>query len=265
MMAAGISGSLHDILHEAVPQTHRVEVHPHRFIVAWHGVLTLCFEAWPKPLAQLKRRINDMPEFCQLPENFGTRWPKLTIAALHDDAPPLTIDQLGDLTALCREFEAELQKLDAVPLMHCLIVMFASRSLNHCLCRVDYAFNNEDSSSNQNKQEYDADFYEIVQEVIKETEHLDEYLSKVNAKGHRWGEHYHTTWTETTLACFSTNDNKDESSSSSSPYSLLALLTLFQDSVDALLPGSYAWMPQKSLHLSLRTLENRSNLQRDKK
>lgn len=262
--AAGISGSLHDILHDLVPKTRSVEVRPYRLIVAWHGVLTLAFEAWPKPMADIKKCITDMPEFRSFSENFGTRWPKLTLAALNDDAPPLTLDRLRDLTALCQEFDAELQKLGAVPLTHCSIVMFASRSLEHCLCRVDYAFMQEESpsSSHQNEQEYDADSYEIVRDVVKETEQqLDEYISKVNAPGHRWGKHYNTTWTETTLVCFLTNDNGDAVISPSTSC-LLALMTSFRERVDTLLPGAYTWMPQKSLHLSLRALDNRSNVQR---
>ena len=46
---AGVSGSLNNILHDIVRKTHHIEVCPYRFIVAWHGVLTLAFLAWPTP------------------------------------------------------------------------------------------------------------------------------------------------------------------------------------------------------------------------
>ena len=263
--STSISGSLHDILlNNIVPLTYPVEIRPHRFIVAWHGVLTLCFEAWPKPLVNIKRRISNLPEFCATPENFGTRWPKLTLAALNDDAPPLTMDQLRRLTDLCKVFDDELQKL-FIPLSHCSIVMFGSRSLTHCLCRVDYEFMKKDSETD-GKQEYDEESYKIVQNVVQETEQLDTYLAKANANGHRWGQHYNTVWTETTLACFLTNNGNGEQgddTTSSSTSRLLELITSFQARVDALLPGCYTWMPQQSLHLSLRALDNRSNQQRN--
>ena len=177
-----VSGSLNDVLSDIVPQTPCVEICPHKIIVAWQGVLTLSFDAWPNPLVDIKRWISDLPEFSNTSENFGTRWPKVTLAALDDGAPPMTLYQLRDLTALCREFDDDLQKIGPITLTHCSAVMFASRSLNKLLCRVDYAFIEQ-----QNEQEYDADSYDIVREVIRETEQLDEYLSKVNAPGHRWG------------------------------------------------------------------------------
>jgi len=264
-----ISGSLHGLLHGIVPEMHPVEILPFRFIVAWHGVLTLAFNAWPQQLAEIKKRINDMPEFSASPENFGTRWPKLTLAALNADAPPLTLDQLRKLTALCQEFEASLQRLGSVTLSNCSLVMFASRSLEHCLCRVDYPFVNEKllppTHPKNMAQEYDAASYEIVRDVVRETEEqLDEYINKVNAPGHRWGGHYNTTWTETTLVCFLTNGNGNaDNIISPSTSNLLDIVASFRERVDALLPGAYTWMPQKTLHLSLRALDNRSNVERN--
>ena len=279
MAVADISGSVHDVLHEEVSRTRtdHVEIRPHRLIVAWHGVLTLSFEAWPKELADIKRRINEAPEFQAAYENFGTRWPKLTLAAIDDDAPPLTLDRLRSLTSLCREFDAELQQLGTVLLSHVSIVMFASRSLDRCLCRVDYPFAKEEQKEEMTRrrrskdQEYDADSFEIVRKVVRETDdrHLEGYLAKVNADGHRWGRHYDTTWTEATIVCFLTNndveggDDDVEADGSSPPRPVCQLLTLlasFQERVDAMLPGRYRWMPRKSLHLSLRSLDNRSDL-----
>ena len=87
-----------------------------------------------------------------------------------------------------------------------------SRSLNHYLCRVDYHFMHEEededevtkqSRNKKYEQEFDDDSYKIVQNVVQETgQDLDRYLDKVNAKGHRWHEHYNSTWTESNLVCF---------------------------------------------------------------
>lgn len=260
----GVSGSLHEILNDLPSEA--VAIRPHGFVVAWHGVLTLAFEAWPRSLAAIKRRVNDLPEFRASSENFGTRWPKATLAARRDDAPPFTRDELRDLTALCRGFDAQLRALGPVPLARCSVAAFASRSLEHVLCRVDYplAKEEEDDASpsttrRDGEQEYDEDSYEVVRRVVRETDRLDEYIEKVNAPGHRWGGHYDTVWTEATLVCFLADGSAAASPSTSR---LLAAVASFREEVDALLPGAYVWMPEEALHLSLRALDNRSNVRR---
>ena len=155
-MSTTVKGSIHDILDDIVPKTNCVKISSFKIIVAWKGVLTLAFEAWPKPIMDIKQRINDLPEFGYTSENFGTKWPKITLASLiNDDVPPLTLDQLRNLTALCQEFDSELQQMDPITLSNCSIVLFSSRSLEHVLCRVDYAFKtSQDLPSNGNDQKY---------------------------------------------------------------------------------------------------------------
>ena len=255
-MTTTIKGSINDILDDIVPKTNQIEIIPCKIIIAWHGVLTLAFKAWPKPLMDIKQRINDLPEFRDKPENFGTKWPKITLAALNDDVPPLTLDQLRNLTAICQEFDSALQQMDPITLANCSVVLFSSRSLEHVLCRVDYAFKtSQDLQSNE--QAYDEESYNTVENVIAETQNLEEYLHKVNAPGHRWQKHYNTIHTESTLVCFLNTNDK-------ATCRLMDILKSFRKRVDELLPNnSYHWMPQKSLHLSIRALENRSNLPRD--
>jgi len=67
---------------------------------------------------------------------------------------------------------------------------------------------------------------------------------------------YNTTHTESTLVCFLNTDNE-------ATCRLLDLLESFRKRVDELLPNYYQWMSQDSLHLSIRALENRSNIPRD--
>ena len=268
-----VSGSIHDILKEEVTSTSTpVCIRPHRLIVAWNGVLTLAFEAWPRQLMNIKQRINSTPEFNTVPENFGTRWPKVTLAAFKTEDTTITIDELKKLTSLCREFDLALQNMEHVPLTHCSIVMFTSRSLENYLFRMDYAFTtrDEDADLSLYNQEYDDESYNIVQNVIEDTEQLDTYIDKVNTPGNRWEDHYNTVWTEATLVCFLTiNKNSGENVQevkdviSSSTCNLTNILLSFQKQVNALLPDTYTWMPTDSLHLSLRALENRSNVPRD--
>jgi len=254
-MTTTVKGSIHDILDDIVPKTNRIEIIPYKIIVARSGVLTLAFKAWPKPLMDIKQRINDLPEFRDTSENFGTKWPKITLASLNDDVPPLTLDQLRNLTAICQEFDAKLQQMDPITLANCSVVLFSSRSLEHVLCRVDYAFKrSQDLPSNE--QAYDEESYNIVKSVVEETQHLEEYIHKVNAPGHRWKIHYNSTHTESTLVCFLNTDDK-------ATCRLLDLLESCRKRVDELLPDYYHWMSQDSLHLSIRALENRSNRPRD--
>ena len=208
-----VSGSIHDILKEEVTSTSTPCIRPHRLIVAWNGVLTLAFEAWPRQLMNIKQRINSTPEFNTVPENFGARWPKVTLAAFKTEDTAITIDELKKLTSLCREFDLALQNMEHVPLTHCSIVMFTSRSLENYLFRMDYAFTtrDEDADLSLYNQEYDDESYNIVQNVIEDTEQLDTYIDKVNTPGHRWEDHYNTVWTEATLVCFLTiNKNSGE-------------------------------------------------------
>jgi len=273
-----VSGSIHDILKEEVTSISMPCIRPYRLIVAWNGVLTLAFEAWPKQLMNIKQRINSTPEFNTLVESFGTRWPKVTLAAFKTEDTTITIDELKKLTSLCREFDTALQSMEPVPLECCSTVMFTSRSLENYLFRVDYAFmprDEEDGHLSLYNQEYDKESYTIVQKVIEETEQLDIYIDKVNTPGNRWEEHYNTVWTEATLVCFLTNKNNNNNNSgendvqevkdviSSSTSNLTNILSSFQTRVNALLPNTYTWMPTDSLHLSIRALENRSNVPRE--
>jgi hypothetical protein len=101
---------------------------PLTFFCAWNGVLCMVFDGFPPALAQLKERLNATaaatvictttptspgssssslqslsppPHSFFKGENFGSKWPKATLAALSDRAPPLTLQQLQKLRRLC--------------------------------------------------------------------------------------------------------------------------------------------------------------------
>ena len=91
---------------EALVRGDRCVLRPQTYFVAWNGVLTLVYEGFPPVLAGIKARLNE--EDALPPENFGSRWPKTTLAALHDDAPPLSLAELTSLRALCEEHASKL-------------------------------------------------------------------------------------------------------------------------------------------------------------
>mmetsp|Transcript_22937 Transcript_22937/g.54114 ORF Transcript_22937/g.54114 Transcript_22937/m.54114 type:complete len:103 (+) Transcript_22937:134-442(+) len=70
-MPPSISGTIHGIIDNAARQTPQLHIRPHRFIVAWNGVLTLAFESWPAELTVVKRQVSNVPEFKEAKENFG--------------------------------------------------------------------------------------------------------------------------------------------------------------------------------------------------
>jgi len=207
-------------------------------------VLTLAFESWPAELTVVKRQVSNVPEFKEAKENFGTRWPKVSLAALRDDAPDISMKDLKELTDACREFDAQLQNL-VLRLTGVSIVVMSSRSLEHHLVRIDYPFSKPQDEGAE--QIYDEESFEIVREVVAETERLQDYIAKVNQPGNRCQHYNSSIWTESTLVCFISIEQE-----------FSEVLDLFRARVESVLPDMYEWMPRKCLHLSLRALENRT-------
>jgi hypothetical protein len=76
---------------------------PYRFFVSWHGVIILMFDGWPRPLKQMKVELEKcysahMSGVCA--EQFGSQFPKMTLAALKD-GHTLTREELLELRELC--------------------------------------------------------------------------------------------------------------------------------------------------------------------
>ena len=82
-----------------------------------------------------------------------------------------------------------------------------------------------------------------VHGVVSEWENLEEYLPKVNAPGSRIGSYREGKDGSTCVAFLDI------------PNDLRKILTDFKLSVDSAFPGRYAWMEDKSLHLTLRSLD----------
>jgi len=90
---------------------------PHDFFCAWGGVLVLAFTNFPPPLRNLKAALNEACEEAATKagktargENFGSKWPKATLAATADTAPPLTLQQLATLRRVCIEHGTALRQ-----------------------------------------------------------------------------------------------------------------------------------------------------------
>jgi hypothetical protein len=117
-------------MEELVGRTASTELRPWAFLVAWDGVLTLAYRGFPRSLVDLKQHIgHHFPELP--PENPGSKWPKTTLGALAEGAPPLTLAQLRTLKRVCDECSAELRLpgTPAMPVDQLAVVVFCCASL----------------------------------------------------------------------------------------------------------------------------------------
>ena len=211
----------------------RCVLRPQTYFVAWNGVLTLVYAGFPPVLAGIKARLNE--EDGLPPENFGSRWPKTTLAALHDDAPPLSLAELTSLRALCEEHASQLSL--RVPVSSLSFVSYDQRGLESVRERSDVAL-----GSDVDYAEPSAAERARVRGVLDEWSDLETYLPRVNAPGSRIGSYRESSPQGSTLVAFIGASELRE------------LVAQFRSAVDALLPGRYAWLDGASLHCTVRAL-----------
>ena len=218
---------------EALVRGDRCVLRPQTYFVAWNGVLTLVYESFPPVLAGIKARLNE--EDALPPENFGSRWPKTTLAALHDDAPPLSLAELTRLRELCEEHASKLSL--RVPVERLSFVSYDQRGLESVRERSDVALGSAVDGSEPSDAEQAR-----VRGVLDEWSDLEAYLPRVNAPGSRIGSYRESSPQGSTLVAFIGTSELRE------------LVALFRSAVDALLPGRYAWLDDTSLHCTVRAL-----------
>ena len=206
---------------------------PQTYFVAWNGVLALVYDGFPPVLAGIKARLNE--EDALPPENFGSRWPKTTLAALQDDAPPLSLAELASLRALCEEYASKLSV--QVPVSSLSFVAYDQRGLESVRERSDVAL-----GSAVDDAEPSAAERERVRGVLDEWSDLETYLPRVNAPGSRISSYREASPQGSTLVAFIGTSELRE------------LVAQFRSAVDALLPGRYAWLDDASLHCTVRAL-----------
>eukprot|EP00961_Rhodomonas_salina_P203197 2741754-Rhodomonas_salina.1 len=111
------------------------------FLVAWGGVLTLAFSAWPTPIRQLKQRLNDRAAWTArmagnrtppplVPENDGSKWPKSSLAALKDGRE-LSQQELERLHAVCSNSDKILGGVSGLEVHGLSVVKYSCRSLEN--------------------------------------------------------------------------------------------------------------------------------------
>ena len=211
----------------------RCVLRPQTYFVAWNGVLALVYDGFPPVLAGIKARLNEEDDLP--PENFGSRWPKTTLAALHDDAPPLSLAELTSLRALCEEHASQLSL--RVPVESLSFVSYDQRGLESVRERSDVALGSAVDDSEPSDAEQAR-----VRGVLDEWSDLETYLPRVNAPGSRISSYRESSPQGSTLVAFIGASELRE------------VVAPFRSAVDALLPGRYAWLDDASLHCTVRAL-----------
>ena len=218
---------------ESLVQGDSCVLRPQTYFVAWNGVLTLVYAGFPPVLAGIKARLNE--EDGLPPENFGSRWPKTTLAALQDDAPPLSLAELTSLRELCEEHASKLSL--RVPVSRLSFVSYDQRGLESVRERSDVVLGSAVDDSEPSDAEQAR-----VRGVLDEWSDLETYLPRVNAPGSRIGSYRESSPQGSTLVAFIGASELRE------------LVARFCSAVDALLPGRYAWLDDASLHCTVRAL-----------
>ena len=141
------------------------------FFVAWNGVLVLTFDGFPPALAHIKERLaSSAPELNLQAENFGSKWPKCTLAALTDAAEPLTLTQLTALKELCKQHDLAGCAPAAVSTIS--VVEYEQRRLEQPTQRTDIALQSSAGPSEPPV----AEERERVDRVLSEWSDVDAYL-----------------------------------------------------------------------------------------
>lgn len=242
--------NLSDLVARSTHGVNETSLKPRALFVAWNGVLTLTYEGFPAGLVAVKQRLNQahehLPQHLK-PENFGSKWPKTTLAAMHDSAPPFTVERLRQLQVLCERHTSKIPT-SAVPVSKLSVVQYTARGLENPSSRLDIPLS---PRSSPREAEHEAELpceeeRERVRQVLREWDDLDAYLGHVNAPGSRASSYREASPPGHTCVTFWGDAPLD---------GLRAWLHGLHQEVDRQFPGVYMWLDEASLHCTVRALD----------
>jgi hypothetical protein len=238
-MGASIEGEVDEII-----ARHRACVLRGRaFFVAWHGTLTLAFQAWSEDFARLKRALNEID--AMQAEAFGSKWPKISLGCLKSDdaGGGLTMEEYEVLRDVCDGFRGRAERDARVRASELKVVVFGSRCCERRVSVKRVKLRPEECG-----EEASRESVALVESVLSEGRRDEEYLNRVNAPGHR-ACHYEQGSGVTLVADALEGNTSDVSD-------LTALLLEFRSAVEKILPGRFRWFRDDSLHVTVRGLVN---------
>ena len=210
-------------------------LYPYRFFIAWHGVITLVFRQFPESLLILKDRLNKS-NLNLVEENEGSRWPKMTLAAL---APQqcLNIHELNLLNDCCSKFNKSLDTLSPLRVTQLSVVHYAQQSLEKRIDQYHIPLESysELSQSVPSLQEEVERIFVGKREEDRQKEQL-----KILTKG-RDSQHYRLPIHGASLVF-------------EAPYAYQEVISSLQESLNDVLPHYYEWFKPESRHLTVRAL-----------
>ncbi|MEM6336390.1 MAG: hypothetical protein AAF752_07475 [Bacteroidota bacterium] len=212
-----------------------VVLQPNRFFVAWHGVLTVSFLGFPRPVLGFKRQI-ERRKLGLNPEYPGSRWPHTTLGALHEDAT-LQRSDLDTLLAIARRHEPALLQ-ESVLIDAFRVVQLGTRSHEFRRLTLDLPLGTGPAIS-----EVPVEHANLVASLLTpfSEDMLETYWPRVNSAEHR-APHYQTECGHASLVM-------------DWPHRPLPAVDAFLQDVEAALPGKYVFFPPSSRHITVRALE----------
>lgn len=200
--------------------------------IAWNGVLAIVYEGFPSQVVKLKQKI--IQSYPNLPqENFGSKWPKTSVAALKKGVQ-LSLEDLRRLNVIlegldCQDLTVRVEELS--------FVLYRCKSTEKRVFQANYPLlqcNGETTVDETQK--------EMVNKVIAESDCADTYIHKVQLPGHD-AMHYTELDESTTLVC----PISDES--------FIAFTLLLKAKVSKEFPNTFQWFNPTSYHITIRALE----------
>jgi hypothetical protein len=258
-------------LANAIDQAARNSVHQQivrspkalKFMISYQGVLVLALDSFPEPLLHFKSHLDRAEATASLlqNENMGTRWAKITLAAIDDKAPPLSrqvyerlcdaCDRATDQLAL-HWIEESVEEL--------LLILYESRELHPSTwlahstipcgsnnATMETTSNVDNNNNNNNGELIQQSRLYVRQTVLAETVDHERYFPKVTLPGNR-GSHYKnrlTTPEATLIYRIRHRHNLD-------------LVRQFRQMIVEALDNDesiYTWMSDEALHVSVRALK----------
>ncbi|KAL7466427.1 hypothetical protein ACHAXS_006720, partial [Conticribra weissflogii] len=266
---------------------------PKSFFVSWNGVLVLLFQGFPLSLEQLKDSLN---EECTnrvsgyKAENFGSKWAKVTLAALREKNPsngndsdnsgcgagsflePLNLEKFQSLKSLCRQCSLpfsvsnngargdgqddaiESSSLE-IPIKSISVVEYEWRSLEKVTRMAHFPITLSSNGNNKLQAMVSTQQRQNSDSVLSEWDDEETYLGNVNAKGAPY---------RPSRPIGDDVDDNDPNPVGVTCVTFLDLKScpLLWDCIEQLkieiekkFPGRYIWFDEESLHCTIRAMD----------
>lgn len=240
---ASVQPKLYKNLEDICAHLSPCELYPEQFFVAWHGVITLALRAFPLELIHVKQRLKSIdlntPDVLLPAESPGSRWPKITLAALRPESA-LSASDLEQVCALCAAASAHLRRSPPLKVESLTIVHYVQQSLERITERWVLPLGGEVDP--RVTLSVPPPLQDEVRRLLKARVFplSAEERARILAPG-RDVSHYRAKQGGVSLVA-------------EVPRAYQAVITLLIEQLERALPGRYVWFEESSRHMTLRAL-----------